>query len=89
MKYFEIGDKVKIPKTKCGKPHKHNDVVYKNVKKLNLDFLYYHGPCSNGNYHMLCPDSPDERGCLTGDFYNLDEIELYEKSVKQLNYDIY
>ncbi len=93
MRSIKVGDKVKIPKTKMGNEPSGN--IYKNALKKGLEFLYYHGYDSTyGGGHMLNTFKPKKSKVtgdyyLSGDYYLINEIELYQESLKELNYEIF
>ena len=71
---LEIGQKVKIPKTKLGEENYYS-IVVNDAKNKKQDFLYYNG--EEKGYHML--NDYFDYDDLDGDFFNLNEIELYEE----------
>ena len=74
---FKIGDKVKIPKTKQGKVSNFYSSVLEAANKKKQDYLYYNGISGWASEYVLNDTfDPDN---LTGDFFNLNEIELYEE----------
>lgn len=71
---LEIGQKVKIPKTKLGEENYYS-IIVNEAKNKKQDFLYYNG--EERGYHML--NDYFDYDDLDGDFFNLNEIELYEE----------
>jgi len=74
---IKIGDKCKIPKTKSVGGSMEESYMIGKVKKANQDFLYYVGKSKGSQNHMLAKDFDPKY--LSGDFFDLNEIELYEE----------
>ena len=85
MREFKIGDKVKIPETKTGKTIAFTySVCVRNAIERKQDFLYFKGFERSGgtvlgNVVVLSENLDIRTG---GDYFDLSEIELYEKVEK-------
>lgn len=72
--FLSAGDRVKIPKTKSvGDPIEDSNVI-KDAIRNGIDYLYYTGATVAGILMLN-----DKVGLEMGDYFKLEDIELYEK----------
>lgn len=78
---IKIGDKVKIPKSKKGCIYGDYGIdssqAIRNAKILNQNFLFYNGLSRKMDEHLL--HHSYDPNYLTGDYFDITEIELYEE----------
>lgn len=74
LKDLKVGMKVKIPKTKCVYGSVSESSIIKKALKDNQDYLYFAGIDREEGYIIL----DNEKNTHDGDFFLLQDIELYE-----------
>ncbi len=74
---LSVGDKVKIPKTKSVGDSIEDSNVIKDAIRNGIDYLYYTGATIDGRLMLN-----DKDKLLTGDYFRLEDVELYEKENK-------
>jgi hypothetical protein len=75
LKDLKVGTKVKIPKTKSVYGSVSESIIIKKALKDNQDYLYFAGIDKEDGYILL----NNEKNTLDGDFFLLQDIELYEE----------
>lgn len=74
---LSVGDKVKIPKTKSTFLSIEDSIVIKRAISEGQDYLYYAGDTIDGILMFN-----DEAEMPSGDYFTLEDVELYEKENK-------
>lgn len=85
---IKIGDKVKIPKSKKGCIYGDYGIdssqAIRTAKILNRNFLFYNGLSRKMDEHLLHHSYDPNH--LTGDYFDITEIELYEETIPGCGY---